>query len=240
MVELSGTADGDERAPEEVEAEAPERVSDLLQSTGRDAATLAVRELELATALRARELRRTAFVTAAALGAALALLTAFALGNWAAVVALTSVFPDWLAPLVLAAGWVIVGVVLLVFVRRSVERSVLRRWWRAIRTDPVDSVAAFELARDDARRVMSDSLDKVTGTLAREAGEQIGQAAVPLAGGAAIGAVEGVFDAADDMSDAVEDAVPGGAVFNRAVDIVLAPGRLGIRVTRRVTRAGRR
>ena len=235
--ETSATADGDEAVLEETEAEAPEqRVSDLLQHAGRDAATLALREVELATAQHAPELRRAAYVTAAALGAALALLTAFALANWAAVVGLSSVFSEWLAPLVLAAGWVTVGVVLLALVRRSVERSSVRRWWRAIQTDPADSIVAFEHARDDARQVMGDSLETVTATLAK----QVGQAAVPLAGGAVAGAAEGIIDAADEISDTVEDAVPGGAVINRAVDIVLAPGRLGIRVTRAVTKSTRR
>ena len=234
--ETSAAADGDDAALEETEAEAPERASDLLQHAGRDAATLVLREVELATAQHAPELRRTAYVTAVALGAALTLLTAFALANWAAVVALSSVFPEWLAPLVLAAGWVTVGVVLLALVRRSVDRSPLRRWWRAIQTDPADSIVVFEHARDDARQVMGDSLETVTATLAT----QIGQAAVPLAGDAVTGAAEGVIDAADEISDAVEDAVPGGAVINRAVDIVLAPGRLGIRVTRAVTKSARR
>ena len=203
--------DGDEAALEETEADAPERVSDLLQDAGRDAATLAFREVELATAQHARELRRTAYVTAVALGAALALLTAFALANWAAVVALSSVFAEWLAPLVLAAGWVTVGVVLLAFVRRSVERWSVRRWWRAIQTDPADSMVVFEHARDDARQVMGDSLETVTATLAK----QIGEAAVPLAGDAVAGVAEGIIDAADEVSDTVEDAVPGGTVINR-------------------------
>lgn len=234
--ETSVAADGNEAALEGTEAEAPERVSDLIQHAGRDAATLALREVELATAQHAPELRRAAYVTAAALGAALALLTAFALANWAAVVGLSSVFSEWLAPLVLAAGWVTVGVVLLALVRRSVERSSVRRWWRAIQTDPADSIVAFEHARDDARQVMGDSVETVTATLAK----QVGQAAVPLAGGAVAGAAEGIIDAADEISDTVEDAVPGGAVINRAVDIVLAPGRLGIRVTRAVTKSTRR
>ena len=81
---------------------------------------------------------------------------------------------DGLAPLVLAAGWVTVGVVLLALVRRSVERSSVRRWWRAIQTDPADSIVAFEHARRRSRQVMGDSVETVTATLAK----QVGQAAV--------------------------------------------------------------
>ncbi len=236
---MSETAapDGDATAPEESEAEpagaeAPDSVSDLLQLAGRDVATLARRELELATARHSAELRRTASVVAVALGGALALLTAFALGNWAAAIALSSALPEWLAPLVLAAGWIAVGVVLLGLARRSAEGAAWRRWSRAMQTDPADQIAALEQARDEARQAMGDSLEKVTGTLAKAAGEQIGKAALPLAGGAVVGVSEEIVDAADRLSDSIEDAVPGGGVMNRAVDIVLVPGRLGIKMTR--------
>jgi hypothetical protein len=48
-----------------------------------------------------------------------------------------------------------------------------------------------------------------------------------------------VLEAADEITDTVEDVVPGGIVVNRAVDIALAPGRLGVRVARRAFTLGR-
>jgi Putative Actinobacterial Holin-X, holin superfamily III len=217
--------------PEPTEAGEQEPVSDLLEEVGRATATLFFREIELATARRSPELRRAAHDIAAALGAALALLTAFALGNWAAVSALSLVLPDWLAALVLALAWIVVGLLLLALARPSAQRAPGRQWWRALGADQDKIVAECEQARDEARQATRDSLERLTGTLAREAGEQVAQAAIPLAGGV-VSAGEGIIDATDEITDAIEEAVPGGTVVNRAVDVVLVPGRLVIKVSR--------
>ena len=86
---------------------------------------------------------------------------------------------------------------------------------------------------------MGDSLERLTGALARETGEQIAHAAIPLAGGV-VTAGEEIMDAADEIADAIEDAVPGGGVIDRMVDIVLVPGRFSVRVSRTLLRRGDR
>jgi hypothetical protein len=52
-------------------------------------------------------------------------------------------------------------------------------------------------------------------------------------------ATDDVIDAADEITDVIEDRVPGGVVVNRAFDVALAPGRLGVRVARRTLKFGR-
>jgi hypothetical protein len=205
-------------------------VPDVLEQVGRDTATLFVREIEVAAVQRGPEVRRAVHRAVAALAVALALLTAFALANWAAVNALSTVLPDWLAPLVLAAVWIAVGVVLLVFLRRSSKREPGRRGWRALWTDQAQLLAEREQARDEARLALGRSLEGLTETLKKEAGEQIAAAAIPLAGGV-VSAGEGIIDAADEITDAIEEAVPGGSLVNRALDVALVPGRYGIKVT---------
>ena len=227
-----------DRDDEPTEAEAHQPVSDLLEQVGRDVGSLFAHEIELAAARNSPELRRAIRDVVVALGAALACLTAFVLANWAAVNALSLVLPDWLAPLVLALGWVAVGVLLLV-VLRSGEGVPGRRWWRVLGADQARIVLECEQARDEARQRMRDSLERLTGALASEAGEQIAHAAIPLAGGV-VTAGEEIMDVADEIADALEDAVPGGGAIDRMVDIVLVPGRFSVRVTRTLLRRGDR
>ena len=241
MIETSDSAAAaDEALPlhesdaEPTDAEAHEPVSELLEQAGRDVGSLFVREIELAAARHSSELRRAIRDVAVASGAALAFLAAFALANWAAVNALSSVLPDWLAPLVLALAWVAVGVLLLV-VLRSGERAPGRPWFRALGADQARIVMECEQARDEARQAMRASLERFTGALASETGEQIAHAAIPLAGGV-VTAGEEMMDVADGIADAIEGAVPGGGVIDRMVDLALVPGRFGARVSRNFLR----
>jgi hypothetical protein len=71
--------------------------------------------------------------------------------------------------------------------------------------------------------------------------KEIALSAVPAAGDMA----EGVMDAgselienADDIIEALTDDVPGDGVVNQMWDVVLMPGRLGIRVATTVLRRG--
>jgi hypothetical protein len=59
--------------------------------------------------------------------------------------------------------------------------------------------------------------------------KEIALAAVPTAGGLAEFG-EDLIEGADDIVDAVTDELPGGGVVNQVWDVVLAPGRFGIRV----------
>src|SRR5262245_61276711 len=89
-----------------------ESVSELLDQFGRDARALLTAELAYTASEHGPELRRAGRDAVATLVVGLAFLAAFALANVAAVEALSDVASGWRAPLLLAAGWAVVGVVL--------------------------------------------------------------------------------------------------------------------------------
>jgi len=192
-----------------------------------------VRRARLELADRVPELRRAARWAALAGAGALALIAAFVFANWALASALSSPLPGWRAPLVLAAAWL--GVAVLVAVP-------LAQRWR-----PLDRAGAVlpQQALDEAEQDFRESLDRLADGIAGAAEERIAAAILPLAGGMVevgegmVEATDDVLEAADEITDVVENAVPGGVVVNRAVDIALAPGRLGVRVARRALTFGR-
>jgi hypothetical protein len=165
---------------------------------------------------------------------ALALLSAFVFANWALANALASPLPGWRAPLVLAAAWL--GVALLVAVPVG---------WRRRAGDRTETSRYRRQALDEAEQSFRETIDRLGDAIAVATEERIATALLPLAGGmveVGEGMVEGtddVLEAADEMTDVVESVVPGGVVVNRAFDVALAPGRLGVRVARRALTFGR-
>jgi hypothetical protein len=124
---------------------------------------------------------------------------------------------DWAAPLVLAAGWVAVGVVLALVVHAHVKE---------IRAGAGTSA---QDARDEAERAVRETLGRLVPAVSRE----IALAAVPIAGGIAEGVVEAGEEIVEDIDNVVEDIVddvPGGGVVSQMWDVALIPGRLGVRV----------
>lgn len=219
----------DETSAEEDSAE--ESVSELVEQVGRDAGTLVLRELELAGSRHMPALRRTGRDLALAAAAAAAFLTAFALANWAAVLALSSVLPDWLAPLVLAAAWAALGALLLFKVRSHTGDVLGTGWRRAVWGDPVEVIKEREQAREEAEAALRDRLDLLAEAIAVDAEERIRDAVVPVADGV-IDAGEDLLEVADDLTDAIEDTVPGGGLLNRVLDLALLPGRVCVKVAR--------
>ncbi len=210
-------------AGEEERTEEP--ISDLAEQVGRKASTLAVREVELAAAQRMPAIRRAGRDLAFAIVAAVAFAAAFALANWAAVVALANVLPDWLAPLLLAAAWLVLGGVLLV---------ALRHRYRGITAwtgDHAELVKQRAQAREEAEVALRDSISRLGEAIAAEAEAQIRDALVPTADGV-VDAGEDILDIADDLTDSIEDAVPGGGLINGVLDFALIPGRLTVKVAR--------
>ena len=210
-------------AGEEERTEEP--ISDLAEQVGRKASTLAVREVELAAAQRMPAIRRAGRDLAFAIVAAVAFAAAFALANWAAVVALANVLPDWLAPLLLAAAWLVLGGVLLV---------ALRHRYRGITAwtgDHAELVRQRAQAREEAEVALRDSIARLGEAIAAEAEAQIRDALVPTADGV-VDAGEDILDIADDLTDSIEDAVPGGGLINGVLDFALIPGRLTVKVAR--------
>lgn len=221
--EDSATGEPGSDEVDEVEAQATE----LLEQVGRDASMLVLREVELTTSRHIPELRRAARDLTVVVGVAVAFATAFALGNWAIVDALSSPLPGWRAPLVLAAIWLALGALLLVFVVHRSERVLDWRWWKVTGAGPEDRVRDREQARDEAQHTLRESLQQFAGAVAREAGVLVATAVVPIAGGAAE-AGEKVLDAVDDVTDAIEEKLPGGGVINRVTDLALKPGRYAL------------
>jgi hypothetical protein len=67
--------------------------------------------------------------------------------------------------------------------------------------------------------------------------KEIALAAVPTAGGI-VDLGDDLIEGADDIVDAITDELPGGGVVNQVWDVVLAPGRFGIRVATTVLKRG--
>ncbi len=211
------------------EGESQESVIDLLEQLGRDLTALVYCEARLAATRHEPQLRRAARDVVAALAAALALLTAFALANAAAVRALSPTLSDWAAPLVLAAGWAVVGVLLALFVRARTRRL------RAL--ERKDAAQASREAEEAVRR----TLERLSPAISRE----IAAAAMPMAGDVASGMAGSMVDAGEDLIEDVDeivdrftDDIPGGSVVDQVWDVVLMPGRFGVKVATTVLKRG--
>lgn len=196
-----------------VEDEAEESVTDLLAQLGRDGAALAYYESRLTARRHEQEIRHTVRDVVTAAVALTAFLAAFVLVNTAAVLALATAVDPWLAALIVAAAWALLGIVLALV--------LLARARRAAKGDP----RTLEEARDQSEQAVRATLERLSVALTKE----IAIAAVPMAGGV-VGAGEDLLESADDIVDAVTDDIPGGGVVNQVWDVVLAPSRFGFRV----------
>src|SRR5262249_14877416 len=158
-----------------------------------------LREVQLATSHHIPELRRAGRDFAVAIAVVVSLVTAFALGNWAAVAALSSPLPGWRAPLVMAALWAAVGALLAVFVLARAGSLLGTTWRRALVADPAETVRDHEQARDEAEQALRGSLGELAEAAAQEAGALVADAVLPLASGA-VDLGEDVIDAVDDVT----------------------------------------
>jgi hypothetical protein len=223
-------------APAEAE-EDEESVPELVEQLGRDTSTLIFREVVISATEHVPELRRAARDLVTGLVAVVALATAFALANWAIVEALSPSLSGWRAPLVVAAFWAVLGIALALVVLTRLGHLTGLKWWRAVGSDRDELQGQLNEARDEAEEAVKATLDRLSGAVAREAGAQIAGAMMPLAGGVAE-AGEDLLEASDEILDAIDD-VPGGGVVRQAVDLVLMPGRFGIRVATTVLKGDR-
>jgi hypothetical protein len=221
-------------SPEEEVEEADEArsVTELLEQLGRDLGVLVLSEAQLETSRNAPEVKRAAAAVAGAVVAAVAFLTAFVFVNVAVVSGLSAAVPTWLASLLLAAGWIVVGgSLLLVFAARA------RRWrlWGVFTRSSTDVVADLEQARDEAGRAVRATLERLGPAIAVE----FASAAVPAAGDIAGGVVDfgdDLLEASDDIVEAIAEEIPAGGVVNQIWDVALMPGRFGLRVATTVLR----
>jgi ABC-type multidrug transport system fused ATPase/permease subunit len=205
-------------APEE---EAEHSITELLEQLGRDVAALAYYESRLAASRNQETLRRVGRDALAALAAAAALLTVFVFANTAALLALSTAMDAWLAALVLAAAWTAIGALL-----------ALTLWLRLRRAGQAEGESVEE-ARDRAEHAVRATLEQLAPTITKE----IALAAVPSAGGL-VEMGDDLIEEADEIVDSITDELPGGGVVNQVWDVVLAPGRFGIRVATTVLKRG--
>ena len=223
--------------------DASESVSELVEQLGRDTSRLIKYEAALGASQRAPELRRAALGAAAAVVVVLAFVAAFALANWAAVSGLSSVVSTWLAALILAAGWLVVGAALLAVLIGQVRRSSGVDWWRMQSADRQRAMLALEASRDEAEQALRNTIERLTDAIGRETKDQLADALMPLAGAAVDIGEEVLADLGDELIEAsehiveaIEEDLPAGSAVGQMVDLVLLPGRLCIRVATTVLR----
>lgn len=215
-------------------------VSERVEQVARAAAILAASGAELAAVEHRDEVRRAARVGVGAALVAVALATVFVFANWAAERALEPSLSGWRAPLVLAAVWLVVAAIAATVVARLEPRL------RSLRRGPEDPAAALaerQAAFDEAQRGLQEALEGLTGAIAAAAGREVASAMLPVDGIADFGedvadASEQAMEIMDDVTDVIEERIPGGVIVNRAFDIVLIPGRYGVRAARVVLSFG--
>lgn len=212
------------------ESDVTERVEDV----ARAVAVLAARGGELAAARHQNDVRRAAHSAAGLATATVALLTGFAFANVAAERALSSSLSGWRAPLLLAGVWVVVSLVAAALVWRW--EPWLRRLLRGTGEQREAVLAERQRAFDDAQSAMHDALEALAAAAGAAAQHEIAAAVVPGsiadAGDQLADAGDKALDMVDGATDAIENTIPGGVVINRAFDIALAPGRIGVRAVR--------
>ena len=236
MTESSAPVD----APPEDEAVEPsetESVTELIVQLGREVSVLVFCEAQLAASRNMPEARRAVRDIAAALVAAVAFLTAFVFANVAAMLGLTSVLPSWLAAVVLTAAWIAVGSALAVALMVRAGRVTGWKWWRVFSGGAEASLNELERARAEAERAVRETLEQLAPAMTF----QIAAAAVPMATDAVGGVVDvggDLIEASDDVVEGIAEDLPGGGVVNQMWDVVLMPGRFGVKVATTVLKRG--
>jgi hypothetical protein len=235
-VEDEEARDEEAKDEEATDEEAPS-ITELLIQFGRDASVLIFLESELAAARNLPEVRRTARDLAGVLIVVLAFLTAFAFANVAALNGLKDVMSTSLAALLLCAAWLVIGAVVTLALMVHAGHVTGWRWWRVFRAGPEETLEDLERARDGAEHAVHEDL----GRLAPAVTVEIATASVSVAGdvaGDVLGAGGDILESADDAVEALAEELPAGSVVNQMWDVVLAPGRLGVKVATTVLKRG--
>jgi len=220
-----------------VEPDEDTSVTELLIQLGGDVSVLAFCEAQLAASRNMPEVRRAARDIAAALVAGIAFLTAFVFVNVAAMLALATVMPSWLAALILFLVWLLIGAAVAIALMVRAGHVTGWKWWRIFTAGPEESLKDLERARAEAEEAVLATLQRLAPAVTVE----IAAAAVPVAAGAVGGVVDvgsDLLEASDDMVEAIAEDLPGGGRVNQMWDVVLMPGRFGVRVATTVLKRG--
>jgi len=216
-VEVDAASQGTKSAAAPEEDDARDSVTELLEQLAREMTALVFYEARLAASRNRPRVLRAARDAGAGLAAALALVTGLALLNASAVLGLATAMPAWAAALILALAWSVIGGVLTLFLLARARGAA--EW----------SLEDAERARAEAEQAVRDTLERLAPAITAE----IALAAVPMAGDMASGVVdagEELMDSADEIMDTLAEEMPGGGVVNQIWDVVLIPGRFGVRV----------
>ncbi|HUA07367.1 MAG TPA: hypothetical protein VMB27_25930 [Solirubrobacteraceae bacterium] len=232
--EVEASSAEDEEA---TEAEAPS-ITELLVQLGRDVSVLAFLESQLAASRNLPEVRRTSRDIAGALLAALAFLTAFCFANVAAFGALRAAgVSEWLTALILCVAWLGLGAAVTLALMVRAGHVTGWKWWRVFREGPEESLEDLEEARANAEQAVRITL----GELAPAVTIEIASASVSVAGdkvGDVVDAGSDILETSDQIVEAIAEDLPGGSVVNQVWDVVLAPGRFGVKAATTVFRRG--
>jgi len=222
---------------EATEPEAPS-ITELLVQLGRNVSILVFLESQLAASRNLPEVRRTSRDIAGALIAALAFLTAFAFANVAAFGALRAADVSvWVAGLILCVAWLALGAAVTLALMVRAGHVTGWRWWRVFRAGPEESLEDLEEARAHAEETVRETLGRLAPAMTIE----IASASVSVAGDMAGGVVDAgsdILETSDQIVEAMAEDLPGGSVVNQMWDVVLAPGRLGVKAATTVFRRG--
>jgi Putative Actinobacterial Holin-X, holin superfamily III len=226
MTVVAETVESEDKAEERTQ---PPSATELLVRLGRDVSVLAFCEAQLAASRNMPEVRRAARDLAAAIVTATAFLTAFVFVNVAAYYGLSSVVDGWVAALILGVAWIVIGSVLLVALLVRAGHVTGWSWWRVFRGGQEEALRDLERARDEAEVTVHETIQELVPVFAVE----LASAAVPAAGAMASGVVDAgqdILETSDQIVEALAEDLPGGGVVNQVWDVVLMPGRFGLKV----------
>lgn len=141
------------------------------------------------------------------------------------------------AALVLSAAWLALGFVVTLALMVRAGRVTGWRWWRVFRAGPEESLEDLERARADAETTVRETLTRLTPATTIE----IASASVAVAGevaGDVVDAGADILETSDQVVGAIAEGLPGGSVVTQMWDVVLAPGRFGVKAATTVFRRG--
>ena len=226
-----------DQPPEETaeEGDSPS-ANELLFQLGHDVTVLAFCEAELQASRNMPAVRRAVRDFVAALVAALALLTAFAFVNVAAFDGLAGTVDPWVAALILGGVWLAVGGVLVFALLVRAGRATGWHWWRVFSTGREETLQDLERARADAEQAVRGTLSRLGPVVAVE----LASASMPAAASSIVNAGSEMFDSSEEIVEAIVEELPGGSVVNQVWDVVLMPGRFGLKVATTVLKRDER
>ena len=229
MAETVEPVDVSPGGDEPAEQDGSPSVTELVVQLGRDLSVLALCEAQLQASRNMPEVRRAVRDLAAALLVVVALATAFVFANVAAFDGLSTAVSGWVAALALCAVGIVVGVSLLFALLVRAGHATGWKWWRVFKAGPAEAANDLEQARADAEQAVLDTLEQLAPAITIE----IATAAVANAGDMAEGMLDAggdLLETSDEVVEAIAEDLPGGGVVNQMWDVVLMPGRYGLKV----------